>query len=101
MEQRNKDFILDIRDKMNKSGITEACLSYMKTHPQMFNNTRENRKVMSIMLSVAIVCEEKEIPTDPGFITITLGKDNDYSEHFKSNRKYWNGEEEETNDQNM
>lgn len=101
MEQQNKDFILDIRDRMIKSNIIESCLNYMKTHPQMFDDARDNKKVMSVMLSVAIVCKEEEIPTDPGFITISVDKDNTYSEHFVSHRKYWNNEEEENNEQDM
>lgn len=102
MEQRNKDFILDIRDKMDKSGIIESCLNYMHAHPQMFNDTlSSDNKVMSIMMSVSMVCKEEEIPTDPGFITISIDKDNDYSEHFESHRKYWNNEEEENNEQDM
>ena len=102
MEQRNKDFILDIRDRMLTSNIKDACLNYMKTHPQMFSDAISgDNKVMSITLSVSMVCKEEEIPTDPGFITISVDKDNTYSEHFESHRKYWNNEEEESDEQDM
>lgn len=100
MEQRTKDFILDIRDRMLISNITESCMCFMKEHPQMFEDTTDSeRKVMSIGISVAIVCKEEEIPTDPGFITIFVDKENNYSEHFKTGARYWNNElEEESND---
>lgn len=100
MEKEIKKFILDIRDRMFKSNIKDACMNFMRLHPEMFSDTLTgDRKVMSIAMSVAIVCEEDEIPTDPGFITIDVDKENNYSEHFETGARYWNNElEEESND---
>lgn len=96
MNKDIKQFILGIRDRMLRSNITESCLCFMKEHPYMFDDTASgDGKVMSINISVAIVCKEEEISTDPGFITINIDKENTYSEHFKTNRKYWNGDDEE------
>ena len=101
MKKEIKDFILDIRDRMLKSNIKDACLNFMKLHPGMFSDTLTGDvKVMSIVMSVAIVCKEEEISTDPGFITISVDKENSYSEHFETRVKYWNNEPEDNNVQN-
>ena len=101
MKQQNKDFILDIRNRMLKSNIIESCLAFMRTHPQMFVDTVSgDGKVMSITMSVAIVCKEEEIPTEPGFITIAVDKENNYSEHFETGVQYWNNEPEEEDENN-
>ena len=98
MKKETKDFILDIRDRMFKSNIKDACMNFMRLHPEMFKDTVSgDGKVMSIDMSVVIVCKEEEIPMDPGFITITVSNNNTYSEHFETGRKYWNNELEEEN----
>lgn len=100
MKKETKKFVLDIRDRMFKSNIKDACMNFMRLHPEMFSDTMTNDgKVMSIVMSVAIVCKEEEISTDPGFITISVDKENNYSEHFETGARYWNNElEEENND---
>ena len=98
MKKETKDFILELRDRMFKSNIKDTCLNFMKGHPQMFSDTvTGNGKIMSIQMSVCIVCNEKDIATDPGFISIDIGRDN-YSEHFESGARYWNNKPEEEND---
>ena len=89
----HKDFAIKLADMLKDSGIKDACLNFMHKHPEMFSDTiSSDGKIMSIGMSVAIVADEDEITTDPGFMTVTLGKDNDYSEHFEYNNQYWNNE---------
>lgn len=98
MKKETKDFILDLRNKLLKSNIKDACLNFMKLHPGMFSDTlHSDSKVMSINMSVCICAKEEDIAMDPGFITIDLDKDNSFSEHFHDNRSsvYWNNEQEE------
>lgn len=96
MKKETKDFILDLRDRLLTSNIKDACLNFMKLHPGMFSDTlHSDSKVMSINMSVCICAKEEEIAIDPGFITISLDKDNTYSEHFDTNNSYWNNKLEE------
>lgn len=96
MKKETKDFILDIRDRMFKSNIKDACMNFMQLHPGMFKDTTDaKRKIMSINMSVCICCAEADIGKDPGFITIDVDAENIYSEHFDSGNVYWNNKTEE------
>lgn len=89
----HKDFVIKLASMLKDSGIKDTCLNFMREHPEMFNDTISgDSKVMSIVMSVAIVADADKIKDDPGFITVTLDKNNCYSEHFECNGKYWNNE---------
>lgn len=92
----HKDFAIKLASMLKDSGIKDTCLNFMHDHPEMFSDTISgNSKVMNINMSVAIVCKEDEIKADPGFIVIDVGSDNNYSEHYECNSKYWNHKLEE------
>ena len=89
----HKDFVIKLANMLKDSGIKDTCLNFIHEHPEMFDDTISgDKKVMSVIMSVAIVADKDKIATDQGFITITLDKDNYYSEHFKHNVKLWNNE---------